>query len=387
MADSSFWCVFIIYQLVSLGRCRLLDVFLTRRTCLLFCFCLGFQNGSKSNIRILALLLHYVQIAQSTYVLVVDKCANADAKSLSSCTTLLLLLIIITAGISLGPSAFAALCKVIALISAVCVLPSIIFATCASKILYSVICALLHSKDFKFAFGGSRDLSNRSAQSGNVFAQQALVNSLEGHAAYSSSLNVGGTLPGGALMNSSFDINKEGDVPFIWGRGTGLVLKRTGRDREDSRIYGKWVKSKFKDFVGWVGLRWLVLVNADCKRLFIGLKSRSAEVWFICPVGMLVCTDVYGAVDGLTRSMEIASRGASRDVPSVAVLILHGGVLFSRSNGESLRTKGGVFLHASECHVWSPSGLLTILCGRRVFVLLFQCHYANAYGSSIIYDL
>ena len=281
-------------------------------------------------------------------MLVVDKCANADAKSLSSCTTLLSLLIIITAGISLGPSAFAALCKVMTLISAVCVLPSYFFATCAFS----------HSKDFKFVFGGSRDLSIRSAQSGDVSAHQALVNSLESHAAYLSSLNVEGTLPGGALTISSFDTIEEGDVPFIWGRGTGLELKRTGRGREDSRIYGKWVIPKFKDFAGWVGLRWLVLVNADCKRPFRGLKSRSAEVWVICPVGMLVCTDVYGAVDSLTRSMEIASRGASRDVPSVAVLILHGGVLFSRSNGESLRTKGGVILHASECYVWSPSGLL-----------------------------
>ena len=369
MADLSFWCVFIIYQPASFGGCRLVDVFLTRRTCLLFCFYLGFLNGSKSNIRISALLLHYVQLAQSTFVLVVDKCANADAKSLSSCTTLLSLLIIITAGISLGPSAFAALCKVIALILAVCVLPSFFFATCASKILYSAICALSLSKDFKFVIGGSRDLSNRSAQSGDVLAQQALVNSLESHAAYSSSLNVGGTLPGGALANSSFDINEEGDVSFIWGRGTGLVLKRTGRDREDSRIYGKWVSPKFKDFAGWVSLRWLVLVNADCKRLFIGLKSQSAEVWFICPVGMLVCTDVYGAVDSLTRSTEMLPGALFGRCPRSLFSFYTVVFCSSRSNGGIPSDEGGCGNTCLKMPCLVALRASDKLCGRRVFVL------------------
>ena len=209
-----------------------MEPFHTRRACLPFYFCLGFQNGSKSNVRISALLLHYVQFAMSTIVLDIEKVADADAMCFqSSCTTLLSLLIITAAGITLGPSAFAALCKAVTQTSAICALPFVFFAASVKAILFSAICAPLLSKDFKFAFAGFSEPTIRSAQSGVSTAQLAFVSSLVNHAAYSS-LFAEGALTGGVLESFRNDVNKEGDVPFIRGRGTGRFLKRTGRDRE-----------------------------------------------------------------------------------------------------------------------------------------------------------
>ena len=83
-------------------------------------------------------------------------------------------------------------------------------------------------------------------------------------------------------------------------------------------------------------------------------------------------------MDGLTRSMEMASGGASREVPSVAVLILHNCALFSRSNWESLRAKGGCFYTLQSAKIESPSGLLMDCVVSRVFVL-----YQDNYGCAI----
>ena len=329
-----------------------MELFHTRRACLppSFYFCLGFHIGSKSNIRISASLLHYVSAAVNKSLFTIDDNDNADAKSLSSCTTLLSMLIIFTARVSLGPSAFAALCFSVIQISAICAISSLLFKV-ATTILFSGVFGQLSSKDFKFASGVSREMPVRSAQSGDISAHLAFVNSLVNHAACLSSWNVEGTFTGGALAFFRHDIDKEGDVPFIRGRGTGRFLKRTGREWEPSRIYGKWVDSHFKGLVGWAGLRWLVLVNADCKRPLYRLNVPTGGVYGLpAQWGSLVVLRSMGLWMVLPEAwrwlLAVLLGRCPRSLFSFYMV-----VLCSLGRTENpFRRRGGVFLHAPKCY-------------------------------------
>ena len=179
------------------------------------------------------------------------------------------------------------------------------------------------------------------------------------------------------------DVSKEGDVPFIRGRGTRRVLKRTGREWEPSRIYGKWVDSHFKGLVGWVGLRWLVLVKTDCKRPLYRLNVPTGGVYGLpAQWGSLVVLQSKGLwmvlPEAWRRLLAVLLGRCPRSLFSFYMVVL---CSLSRTE-DPFRRRGVCFYTLQSAIIESPSGLLMYRVDVESLCLSSELYLCNMHGSS-----